>query len=723
MAFVTLSVVGPRSGAGISNTAAARVQTAAVRAESGARPARRAAFGRQPAALANSVFLGRKQIGAFAHELVFNMSTESSPASFEIVAQAPAGAQSAASKLNIKSPVPSDIEIAQSTKPVPIVKIAERAGLLEDEVEPYGKYKAKINLSVLDRLKDRPDGNYIVVAGISPTPLGEGKSTTTIGLCQALGAHLGKTVFTCIRQPSQGPTFGIKGGAAGGGYSQVIPMEEFNLHMTGDIHAITAANNLMAAAIDTRMFHEATQTDEQLWNRLVPAAKDGSRKFKPSMMRRLKNIGVNKTNPNDLTPEEITKFVRLDIDPDTITWRRVVDINDRFIRTVTVGQGKAEKGFTRQTGFDISVASEIMAVLALTTDLRDMRERLGAMVIGTSRSGEPVTADDFGIGGALTVLMKDAIQPTLMQTLEETPVLVHAGPFANIATGNSSIIADKIGLKLADYVVTEAGFGADIGMEKFFNIKCRYSGLQPSAVVVVATIRALKMHGGGPAVKPGAPLAVEYKEENLELLRKGFCNLERHIQNVKKYGVPCVVAINRFATDTPAEIELLTKLAKEAGAYDAVMSDHFGQGGAGAKTLAESVVKACESPKDFKFLYPSEMGIKEKIETICREMYGAGGVTYSEEAEKKIERYTRLGFAHLPICMAKTQYSFSTDPNLKGAPTGHIIPIDDVRGSVGAGFLFPICGAMPTIPGLPTLPAYYNIDIDFDNDGKIVGLS
>jgi len=632
------------------------------------------------------------------------------------------------SKLSIVRPPPSDIDIAQSVPPVPIQKIAENVGILPDELEPYGKYKAKIELTVLDRLKTKPNGNYVVVAGITPTPLGEGKSTTTVGLCQALGAHLGKKVFTCIRQPSQGPTFGIKGGAAGGGYSQVIPMEEFNLHMTGDIHAIAAANNLLAAAIDTRMFHESTQTDEQLFNRLVPKGKDGARHFAHGMFPRLKNLGITKTNPEDLTPEERSKFARLDFDPARIMWRRVVDVNDRFLRKVTVGQNKTEKGYERVTGFDITVASEIMAVLALTTDLEDMRRRLGAMVVAQSKSGEPITADDLGVGGALTVLMKDSIMPTLMQTLEETPVLVHAGPFANIATGNSSIIADKIALKLASgkdgYVITEAGFGADIGMEKFINIKCRYSGLKPSAVVLVATARALKMHGGGSAVKPGAPLPQEYKEENLELIENGMSNLRRHIENVNKYGLPAVVAINRFITDTDAEVELIKKLAIEAGAFDAVVSEHFTDGGAGAVDLAKAVVAACaeHDESSFRFLYDVNLPIKDKIEAICMEMYSAGAVEYSPEAEKTIAEFTRLGFDKLPICMAKTQYSFSTDPNLKGAPSGHTVFIRDIRASVGAGFLYPLCGDTPTIPGLPTKPAYYNIDIDFKT-GKVFGLS
>src|ERR1019366_3440684 len=458
---------------------------------------------------------------------------------------------------NILARVPSDIDIAQAATPIPIDKIAAETGILDEELELYGKNKAKVNLSLRDRLKDVPNGKYIVVTAITPTPLGEGKTTTTVGLSQALGAHLGKKVFTCVRQPSQGPTFGIKGGAAGGGYSQIIPMEDFNLHLTGDIHAITAANNLLAAAIDTRVFHESAQSDEALFERLCPPAKDGSRRFSPVMLRRLRKLGIEKTYPNDLTLEERSRFARLDIDPDTITWRRVTDTNDRMVRQITIGQGPEEKGHTRVTGFDIAVASEIMAILALATSLGDMRERLGRMVIGSSRKGEPVTADDLGIGGALTVLMKDTLMPNLMQTIEGTPAFVHAGPFANIAHGNSSIVADQLALKLVGpdgYVITESGFGADIGMEKFFNIKCRYSGLVPNCVVLVATIRALKMHGGGPKVTAGQPLAPAYTEENLPLLEKGCANLAKMIQNAKRFGIPVVVAVNRFHHDTTAEI-------------------------------------------------------------------------------------------------------------------------------------------------------------------------
>jgi formyltetrahydrofolate synthetase len=625
-----------------------------------------------------------------------------------------------------KTVVPSDIEIAQAATPVPISQIASDAGILAHELEPYGHTKAKVRLSILDRLKRKPGGKYVVVTAITPTPLGEGKTTTTVGLSQALGAHLGKKVFTCIRQPSQGPTFGIKGGAAGGGYSQIIPMEEFNLHLTGDIHAITAANNLLAAAIDTRIMHEALQSDEVLFDRLCPAAKDGSRRFSPIMFRRLRKLGIDKTNPNDLTPEERSRFARLDIDPDSITWRRVTDTNDRMLRKITIGQGVEEKGVAvRSTGFDIAVGSEIMAILALTTSLADMRERLGRMVIGTDRSGAPVTADDLGTGGALTVLMKDTIMPNLMQTLEGTPAFVHAGPFANIAHGNSSIIADEIALKLVGkdgYVLTEAGFGADMGFEKFCDIKCRQSGLAPNCAVIVATIRALKMHGGGPKVVAGKKLASAYTEENLDLLEKGCANLVKQIRNVRSFGVPAVVAVNRMASDTEAEIELVRRLSIEAGAEGAAVADNWAEGGAGAVELGEAVIAACSKPSTFRFLYPLEASIKEKIECIVREIYGGAGVEYLPEAEKKIELYTRQGFDKLPICMAKTQYSLSHDPNLKGAPSGFIVPVRDVRASVGAGFLYPLLGEMSTMPGLSVRPGYYEIDLD-TKTGQVVGLS
>lgn len=636
---------------------------------------------------------------------------------------APAKAKSSfqPTKLKLLRPVPSDIEIAQAGKLKTILQVASELGIRENELELYGPYKAKIKLEILERLKNRPNGIYVDVTAITPTPLGEGKTTTTVGLSQALGAHLGKKVVTAIRQPSQGPTFGIKGGAAGGGYSQIIPMEDFNLHLTGDIHAITAAHNLVSAALDARVMHEKQQDDEKLFNALCPKDKKGNRKFSPAMIRRLKKLGINKTNPEDLTTEERSRFARLDIDEATITWRRVIDINDRFLREVKVGMGKDEAGFEHMSGYDITVASEIMAVLALTTGLEDMRERFSKMVVATSKKGEAVTVEDLGVAGAVTVLMKDAIKPNLMQTLEGTPATVHAGPFANIAHGQSSIIADKIALKLADFVITESGFGADIGMEKFFNIKCRYSGLIPQVVVLVATVRALKMHGGGPKVVAGKPLAPEYTDENLELLRAGLVNLERHIQNALKFGVNVVVAVNSFATDTKAEVELIREAAMKFGAMDAVVSTHWADGGAGAKKLAEAVVAASKKKTNFEFLYKLELPIKDKIEKIAKEIYRADGVDYSPEAEEQIARYTRLGFDKLPICMAKTHLSFTTDATKKGAPTGFRISVREIRASAGAGFLYPILGDMRTMPGLPTRPAFYDVDLDMKT-GKVVGL-
>lgn len=632
--------------------------------------------------------------------------------------------------LKIQENVPSDIEIAVAQTPKAVYDIAREIGVQSDEIESYGKYKAKIELSVLDRLANRQDGKYIVVAGITPTPLGEGKSTTTIGLAQALGAHLHKTAIACVRQPSQGPTFGVKGGAAGGGYSQVIPMTEFNLHLTGDIHAVTAANNLLAAAIDARIFHESTQSDKGLFTRLTPAKK-GVRTFAKPMLKRLEKLGITKTNPADLTEEEAARFARLDIDTSTITWNRVIDTNDRYLRKITVGQAPTEKGFTRETAFDIAVGSEVMAVLALATDLKDLRERLGRMVVASSKKGDPITAEDIGCAGAMAVLMKDAIKPTIMQTLEGTPVFVHAGPFANIAHGNSSIIADRIALKLAGiekgddeerngYVITEAGFGADIGMEKFCNIKTRVSGLKPNAVVLVATIRALKMHGGGPAVTPGKPLDAVYSQENLELLEKGCANLGKHIENAKKFGLKVVVAINKFVHDTPAEMELVQKYALQAGADYAVPANHWAKGGEGAVELAKAVVEACKEESQFRFLYDLDLPLEEKIAIIAREMYGADGIELSPAAKEEIERYTRQGYSALPICMAKTALSLSDDPSKKGVPKGFTLPIRNVRLSAGASFVYPLVGDMSTMPGLTTRPGFY--DIDLDEAGDIVGL-
>eukprot|EP01039_Chlorochromonas_danica_P008430 gene8430-9292_t len=633
----------------------------------------------------------------------------------------------ATDRVIFQDPVPSDIDISQSVQPIPIEQIVEEVGIKKEEYYLYGTNKCKVSLSIRDRLADQPNGNYVVVTGINPTPLGEGKSTTTIGVAQALGAHLNKKTIACIRQPSQGPTFGIKGGAAGGGYAQVIPMEEFNLHLTGDIHAIGAANNLLAAAIDTRMFHESQQSDKSLFNRLCPADKDGNRKFSPVMLNRLAKLGITKTDPNELSEEERSRFVRLDIDPSTITWQRVLDVCDRFLRGVITGVGKAEN-FERRSGFDITVASEIMAVLALTTSLKDMRERLGKMVIGMSKSGEPITADDLGVGGALCVLMKDAILPTCMQTVEATPVFVHAGPFANIAHGNSSIVADQIALKLVGedgFCITEAGFGADIGMEKFFNIKCRYSGLVPQCAVIVATVRALKMHGGGPEVTAGKPLDFVYKEEAIDLVKKGCSNLIHHIRNIRKFGVQAVVAINRFATDTDAELEAVKAACLNEGAFAAVVANHWAKGGAGAVDLGNAVIEACAASRaagsPFQFLYPLTTPLKGKIETVCREIYGAVGVEYSELAEQRLKAYTEAGYDNLPVCMAKTQYSLSTDATKKGVPTDFTILVRDVRAAVGAGYIYPICGDIMTVPGLPTRPGFYDVDLDVET-GRVIGL-
>lgn len=635
--------------------------------------------------------------------------------------------------LKLQDPVPSDIAVSRAQHPKPITKIAQESGIMGHELEPYGAYKAKVDLSLLKRLEHRRNGRYILVAGITPTPLGEGKSTTTVGLTQALSAHLGRISFANVRQPSQGPTFGIKGGAAGGGYSQVIPMDEFNLHLTGDIHAISAANNLLAAAIETRMFHENTQTDAALYRRLVPVKK-GKREFAKVMFRRLNKLGIDKTNPDDLSQDEIHRFARLDIDPDTITWRRVLDVNDRHLRGITVGQAPTEKGQTRQTAFDIAVASECMAVLALSNDLADLRERLGRMVVASSRNGDPVTCDDIGAGGALTALMKDAIKPNLMQTLEGTPVFVHAGPFANISIGASSILADKLALKLAGtepdenheektgFVVTEAGFDFTMGGERFFNIKCRSSGLVPDTVVIVATVRALKVHGGGPEIAPGAQLQEVYRTENIDLLRKGCVNLKKHISNARQFGVPVVVAINRFSTDTDAEIAIIKEEAFAAGAEDAIPANHWAEGGKGAVNLARGVIAATSKPKpDFKLLYELEGSVQERIEKIGKIMYGAGKVEFSELAQKKVDTYVRQGFGNLPICIAKTQYSLSHDPSLKGAPSGFTVPIRDVRMAAGAGYLYALAADIQTIPGLPTAPGYLNVDVDPET-GEIDGL-
>ena len=562
----------------------------------------------------------------------------------------------------------SDIEIAQAAEMKHIKDIAASMGLEEDYLELYGNNKAKVKLEVLETLKDRPNGKFIDVTAITPTPLGEGKTVTTIGLAMAMN-KIGKKTITCIRQPSLGPVFGIKGGAAGGGYSQVLPMEDFNLHLTGDIHAVGVAHNLLAAFLDTHLM-----------------------------------------KGNDLS-----------IDPFSIAFNRVVDVSDRALRNIVVGLGGLQNGIPRETGYDITVASEVMAILALTTSLKDLRQRLGRMAIASTYDGKAVTAEDLKAAGAMTVLLKDAIKPNLLQTIEHTPCFVHAGPFANIAHGNSSILADMMAIKLGDYVVTESGFGADIGAEKFMNIKCRYSGLKPDAVVIVATVRALKMHGGGFEFIPGQGVDKELMEKpNVEAVIKGCANLEKMIENMKLFGVPVVVAINHFESDSQEEIDAIREKAIAAGAEDAVQSKVWLSGGEGGKELAEAVVKAADKPSDFKFLYPLEWSIKKKIETIATKIYGADGVSYLPEAEKKIDLYTKQGFDKLPICMAKTHLSLSHDPNLKGRPTGFTVPVRDVRASGGAGFLYPILGQMRTMPGLPKVPAGTKVDID--DNGKIVGL-
>ena len=622
------------------------------------------------------------------------------------------------------NPVPSDIEIAQAAELLPIVEVAQSVGLSEDDIDLFGKWKAKVHLDVLKKFKDRPNGKYVDVTAITPTPLGEGKTVTTIGVSQGLH-YIGKKVFTCIRQPSQGPTFGIKGGAAGGGYAQIVPMEDFNLHLTGDIHAVGAAHNLLAAAIANRMAKEARWSTTYLAKALCP-----NNEYTPSMRKRLEKLGIESEKPSDLNDDDKERMFRLNIDPDAVQWRRVVDISDAALRNIVVGMGGRNNGLVRETGCDITVASEIMAALAMCSDLADLRERMGRIIIGTSKAGglrskgkvEPITAEDLNVAGAMTVLLKDAIMPNMMQTLAGSPAFVHCGPFANIAQGNSSIIADKIALKLADYVVTESGFGADCGMEKFMNLKSRYSGLVPDCVVLVCTVRALKMHGGGPKVVAGKPLDKAYTEENLELLEKGLPNLLQHIENAVKFGVPVVVAINRFKYDTEAEIELIRKRAKETGAEDAVMHNVWAMGGEGGADLARAVVKAAEKPNNFHFLYEDDMSIKEKIETIVREIYRADGVDYTDEAEAKIKLFTDMGLAHLPLCMAKTHLSFTHDPAIKGTPRGWRMPVTDVRASVGAGFIFPLCGTMKTMPGLPTRPVFTDIDIDVET-GKVLGLS
>jgi formyltetrahydrofolate synthetase len=624
-------------------------------------------------------------------------------------------------------PVPSDIEIAHAAELLPIVEVAKSVGLSEDDIDRFGKWKAKVHIDVLEKFADRENGKYIDVTAITPTPLGEGKTVTTIGLSQGLH-YIGEKVFTCIRQPSQGPTFGIKGGAAGGGYAQVVPMEDFNLHLTGDIHAVGAAHNLLAAAIENRIAKEARWSTSFLAKMLCP-----DDEYTDSMRKRLEKLGIESEKPSDLSDEDKEQMFRLNIDPESIQWNRVVDVSDAALRNIIVGL--RGNGQPRETGYDITVASEIMAALGMCSGLADLRERMGRIIIGTNKTGgktrvdrpvRPITAEDLNVAGAMTVLLKDAIMPNMMQTLAGSPAFVHTGPFANIAQGNSSIMADRIALKLVGpegYVVTESGFGADCGMEKFMNLKSRVSGLVPNCVVLVATVRALKMHGGGPKVVAGKPLDKAYTEENLELLEKGLPNLLQHIENATKFGVPVVVAINRFNSDSEAELDLIRKRAKETGAYDAVLSEVWLKGGEGGADLARAVVKAIEEEENnFHFLYEDDMSIKEKIETVATEIYRADGVDYSDEAEAKIKQFTEMGLSHLPLCMAKTHLSFSHDPKLKGVPKGFTLPIRDVRASVGAGFIFPLCGTMSTMPGLPTRPAFTEIDIDTET-GEVKGLS
>jgi formate--tetrahydrofolate ligase len=564
---------------------------------------------------------------------------------------------------------PSDLDIARSVTPRRIVDVAADLGIHEDEIELYGSLKAKVSLKAIERLEaSNPRGKYILVSAITPTPLGEGKTTTTVGLAQGLN-RIGKRAAVAIRQPSLGPVFGIKGGAAGGGYSQVIPMEDFNLHLTGDVHAIGAAHNLAAAFIDNSLHHK---------------------------------------NP-------------LAIDPFSIAWPRVVDISDRALRKMVIGLGGRENGLPRETETVITVASEVMAVLALARDLPDLRARLGRIVLAQTTGGQPVTADDLKVAGAMTALLVDAIKPNLLQTLEGGPAFVHCGPFANIAHGNNSILADRLALATNEAVCTEAGFGADMGAEKFFDIKCRASGLRPDAAVIVATIRALKMHGGVGKIVAGKPLDPALGEENVEAVRRGAQNLAKQIENISAYNVPAVVAINAFPTDTPAEVVAIQEVARAAGARDAVVTTHWADGGRGAEALAHAVWGAAEEgAPDFQFLYPDDAPLRDKIEAIATRIYGAVGVEYQPAAAKALRLYEELGFGHLPVCMAKTQYSLSHDASLKGRPTGFILPIREVRLSAGAGFITPLCGEMRTMPGLPSKPGGENIDIDAE--GNIVGL-
>jgi len=561
---------------------------------------------------------------------------------------------------------PNDLDIARRARLLPMPEIAAKMGIGPHLLEPYGYDVAKIRLEAIDELADRPKAKYVVVSAITPTPLGEGKTTTTVGLGQAL-SYIGKRATVAIRQPSMGPTFGIKGGAAGGGYSQVVPMERLNLHLTGDTHAITAAHNLLAAMIDNQIHHHEALVDR-----------------------------------------------------DSVTWRRVLDVSDRVLRNVIVGLGTREDGVIRATGFDITAASEVMTVLALTTSLRDMRERLGRIVIGNTTNGKPITAEDIFAAGAMTVILRDAIKPNLLQTLENTPVLVHAGPFGNIATGNSSVIADLIGIHCGDFLVTEAGFAADMGAERFFNIKCRASRLVPDAAVVVATVRALKVHSGRFKVVAGKALPPEMVKENPDDVWAGADNLRKQVENMRMHGVTPVVAINAFPTDHPSEQAAVREIAEEIGVRSAVCTN-FADGGRGATDLAEAVAEAAAEPSTFRFLYPLEATLREKIETIATRVYGADGVEYYPPAAQQLDSFERNGFGKLCVCIAKTHLSISSDPKLKGAPKGWKLPVREVRASIGAGFVYPICGDMRTMPGLPSHPNAIRIDID--DKGEIVGLS
>jgi formyltetrahydrofolate synthetase len=574
----------------------------------------------------------------------------------------------------------SDIEIAQSAEVRPVADIAAAAGLSAGEWLPWGRNIAKVD-PVVGKEERHPEARYVDVTAITPTPLGEGKTTTVVGLTQGLG-RIGKRAMCAIRQPSMGPTFGIKGGAAGGGYSQILPMEEFNLHLTGDFHAISAAHNLIAAAIDNQMYHESRWSDAFFAKRDIP---------------------------------------KLNIDPYSISWNRVVDLNDRALRNIVSGLGELADGPVRQSGFDITVASELMAVLALATDLRDLRKRIGRIVVANDGSGKPVTTEDLGVAGAATVLLRDALWPNLLQTIEGQPAFVHAGPFANIAHGNSSVIADRIALARGGFLVTESGFGADIGMEKFFDIKCRVSGTFPDVVVLVATVRALKMHGGGPKVTPGHPLADEYQKEDLQLLKQGLANLTAHLRIADEFGVPVVVAINAFGTDTRAEWDLIASAARAAGAYDAVVTHHHPRGGEGAEELAKAVVAAADAPKSPRFLYENSASLEEKLTTVATRLYGASSVDISPLAQKQIAQFEEAGYGDLPVCIAKTHLSLSHDPALKNAPSGFVFPIRELRPSIGAGFIYALAGDIRTMPGLPSVPAFRGVDIDPET-ARIKGL-